>query len=718
MGNYVFGKWSFDPQLNKLSDGEYVVVMEPLLTSLLVYLIEARGAAVSRDELIEKVWTGVVADAAVNQAIAKLRKHLNDDPKHPEFIQTVAKKGYMFVAAVTKKDIEEYAQPSDDNDLSQRATETPLVTATSHQKKFDFVHPKVLQIALSLLFLSGAAVIFYLSSAYQTQSNRLLTNVQFSPVTSLIGTELAPTINPLNSWLVFAHYQSDQLKPDLYLKTSPNSLAVNITNTNDVTEIRSAWSPDGKTLAYVSHSGKGCHINLLDFTNYPQSELPSAVQLTECSSFDIQIEWTRDGESILFNKHAYQGGPLRIYQFRISDSRIKELTSSPDGIVGDIAFDYDGQSEELTFVRTQHWNESEVWLQNGKSANKIIGLPYWIRGVERLPNSQKILISKSPDYKSLLLLDLENGDKAPQVVYATNDFLRDPVFDSKNNQLLLSHYNFSSSIQRIPNPRLTDGQDKESNPSAGVYIESSRRNWSPVLDETNKRMFFISDRSGRAQIWVKNTDGQEKKMTQFEDSLYPYRMAYSSTLNALAFDANDNGLYLLHVESGEVEVLFDDGIPRHNPNWLGEELYFSQRSDADWDLYKMDYGTRTITALNFNDGFSLQFLPGDNNLVYFSKYHARGFWLYEHKDETQIIKSGSQGPYNQWQVFESGIYFLNSGASGLNISFYDFDSKETQLVKQLNSRELVGFTLSADEKFLYFTDTINFEGDVWSSDVQ
>ncbi len=65
---------------------------------LLRYLIEHRGATISRDELLKQVW-GYSADMytrTVDVHIAGLRQKLEDDPKQPKFILTVQGLGYKF----------------------------------------------------------------------------------------------------------------------------------------------------------------------------------------------------------------------------------------------------------------------------------------------------------------------------------------------------------------------------------------------------------------------------------------------------------------------------------------------------------------------------------------------------------------------------------------------------------------------------------------------
>ena len=56
---------------------------------------------ITKDELLSAIWPDVtVTENALTQAISDLRQALGDDPSSPTYIQTVARRGYRFIAAV------------------------------------------------------------------------------------------------------------------------------------------------------------------------------------------------------------------------------------------------------------------------------------------------------------------------------------------------------------------------------------------------------------------------------------------------------------------------------------------------------------------------------------------------------------------------------------------------------------------------------------------
>jgi TolB-like protein/DNA-binding winged helix-turn-helix (wHTH) protein len=95
------GDWCVDPTAGTLSRGAETVRVEARTLRLLLDLAEHAGQVVSIDDLLERVWTGVIVTPdSVYQAVASLRRLLGDDPKRPRYIATVPRLGYRMVAKV------------------------------------------------------------------------------------------------------------------------------------------------------------------------------------------------------------------------------------------------------------------------------------------------------------------------------------------------------------------------------------------------------------------------------------------------------------------------------------------------------------------------------------------------------------------------------------------------------------------------------------------
>ncbi|WP_210449916.1 transcriptional regulator [Vibrio crassostreae] len=101
-------RFVFDPNSNSLvdqmSDGA-VVRLGSNESRILLMLSERPNEVITRNELHEYVWRDQgfeVDDSSLTQAVSTLRKMLKDSTKSPEFVKTVPKRGYQFIATVER----------------------------------------------------------------------------------------------------------------------------------------------------------------------------------------------------------------------------------------------------------------------------------------------------------------------------------------------------------------------------------------------------------------------------------------------------------------------------------------------------------------------------------------------------------------------------------------------------------------------------------------
>ncbi|PKP97421.1 MAG: transcriptional regulator [Alphaproteobacteria bacterium HGW-Alphaproteobacteria-15] len=100
-GRVRFGGFTLDCAERQLWQGAVPVALNARYLDALILLVRERGRLVAKDRFMEEVWRGVpVTDEALTQCIRTLRRVLGDDASRPQFIETVPKYGYRFVAAV------------------------------------------------------------------------------------------------------------------------------------------------------------------------------------------------------------------------------------------------------------------------------------------------------------------------------------------------------------------------------------------------------------------------------------------------------------------------------------------------------------------------------------------------------------------------------------------------------------------------------------------
>jgi DNA-binding winged helix-turn-helix (wHTH) protein len=81
------------------------IPLTPKTFALLRYLVENRNRLVTKQALLEGVWPGIyVVESEVKHYVGELRKALGDDPKAPQFIETIRGRGYRFIGEITVRD--------------------------------------------------------------------------------------------------------------------------------------------------------------------------------------------------------------------------------------------------------------------------------------------------------------------------------------------------------------------------------------------------------------------------------------------------------------------------------------------------------------------------------------------------------------------------------------------------------------------------------------
>ena len=96
-----FKAFRLDRENHILWRNEDRVPMSPKEFDILAYLVEHAGRVVTQDQILDALWSDTYVNPEVlRKYILEIRKALGDRPENPEFIETVPKRGYRFVASV------------------------------------------------------------------------------------------------------------------------------------------------------------------------------------------------------------------------------------------------------------------------------------------------------------------------------------------------------------------------------------------------------------------------------------------------------------------------------------------------------------------------------------------------------------------------------------------------------------------------------------------
>jgi DNA-binding winged helix-turn-helix (wHTH) protein/tetratricopeptide (TPR) repeat protein len=97
-----FGEFELDEANALLLRHGSAVTLAPTPFALLCALVRQRGSLLTKHALLDQVWGHrFVSDSVLKTAISDLRTVLADDPRQPRYIETVARRGYRFIAVTT-----------------------------------------------------------------------------------------------------------------------------------------------------------------------------------------------------------------------------------------------------------------------------------------------------------------------------------------------------------------------------------------------------------------------------------------------------------------------------------------------------------------------------------------------------------------------------------------------------------------------------------------
>src|SRR5712692_7451693 len=97
-----FGPYQLDRVNERLWRGTQVVLLRPKPFAILRYLVEHPGRLVSKAELLRAIWPDTtVSEGVLKSYIHDLRAVLDDNIEIPQFIETVARRGYRFITPLT-----------------------------------------------------------------------------------------------------------------------------------------------------------------------------------------------------------------------------------------------------------------------------------------------------------------------------------------------------------------------------------------------------------------------------------------------------------------------------------------------------------------------------------------------------------------------------------------------------------------------------------------
>lgn len=367
------------------------------------------------------------------------------------------------------------------------------------------------------------------------------------------------------------------------------------------------------------------------------------------------ISYIKDGETLsdIFSMSASGGWPSRI------------TTDRP------LAAYWDDEIPE--------WSADGNWLAFGINGHVHIvprtgGLPKKITdfassasGPRWMPDSHGLIVSiERKDADQLLLTDIDGS--WPRAL--TTDSVGDhwDARPSPDGRFIVFNLRRFDDLNRLDIVLLEIATGKQ----ITLYGKPSTRALSPNWSPDDKWISFISQETGREELYLIKADGEGlHQLTKTGNDIFQY--AWSPDSRQLLAIVNRNGsfeLMLIEAESGSTIELRNDVGLHSNPNWSKDGSYITFEFESPLlppDLYRMELSSKKVTQLTFSNPPALQnnkfVIPESVSYKSFDGLEIPAFIYRPEKSNGAAILYPHGGPKDQYGLGwdELAQYFVAKG---------------------------------------------------------
>ncbi len=526
------------PALCEVEANGRIERLEPRVMQVLVALAEARGAVVSRDDLIESCWGGrVVGEDAINRCIGRLRR-LFETAEVAVEIRTIPRVGYRLHV--------QGAQP-------QGARHSHL--------------PRPALLAAVVVVAAGAAL-----AAWVLRPSAAWTVTDFRPFAAETLIERHPAFSPDGRTMAYAA-GPDVDSRRIVVRGLDGGAATTI-STGPGDDYAPAFAPDGNRLAYArAVMGKPCEIIVQPLPSGP------AGMAGRCTGEPrTRLAWSHDGRSLYFTDSSVSSGGTHLRLLDLASGRARDLTAPGAAGDDDIEPAVSPDGRRLAFVREHATGQADIRmldLSTGKV--RLVPSPGVTPGAAAWTPDGKALVlpsDRSGDF-TLWLVRADGAGKPRRLLTGLRAIGRVAV--SRDGRLALE-----MDSARINLTRLNAAQDQ--------IAPANSSDWSPDYAGDGS-LAFISNRGGGKSVWVERPGQGAAQLSGSEfDHLYGVR--WSPDGRRIAFGASKAGvagLYVANADGLGVARLPAKALDFGAPAWTadGAALIVPSRDAGGWRLMRV-----------------------------------------------------------------------------------------------------------------------------------
>jgi len=525
------------------------------------------------------------------------------------------------------------------------------------------------------------------------------------PVTSDHGHEHSPSISPDGSQIAYVWHADHDDPGHIYLQNRDGSNRRRLAS-GDQHEYSPAWSPDGRSIAAAFIYGEG---ERAIFLVTPETGACRTLVEPEMGLGSPLMAWSPDGEWLVLSVALDDRGP-GFFAYRLADGSVHELLP-PRGnaFAWGPAVSPDGR--RLAFAGVTSDSVSEIFTLSLDEDFRPIGDPEPVTdGASSVSNPMwsadgSEILFRGGWWADSGLWRISAGGGEPRRAAVATRGLSEATLNPEQRLLLFSYEAGAADLWLQPPCDCPD--------QARRVVSSTLHDFNARYSPDARRLAWISDRTGRFQVWVSGADGSSPRpLTRFADTMTG-TPRWSPDSRLIAFDSRPDGnsdIFVVPADGGDPQQFTISESADLTPSFSadGRSIYFGSDRSGDFEIWvKPLAGGRArqvtqgggFTAAESLDGKTLFFARDGNK-----SGQGTSFWRMPVEGGEAVLVAERIADWSKFVVRKQGVYFAYCDPKQKDhceVRLYDPAVQTTKTIARLPRDVEIGLDVAPDGSLLY-----------------
>jgi DNA-binding winged helix-turn-helix (wHTH) protein/Tol biopolymer transport system component len=729
---YDFEGFRVDTEQNCLWRGEELISLTPKAFQTLVVLIKNQGKVMSKNSLLDEVWKDTfVEESTLAQNISTLRKTLAKYDKSKEFIATVPRLGYRFVADVTEILADEEILVVERHSVTHIVAEQEQIddreeTAISRQTNVAPVprpasFSKTLLFGIPLAILTVLAIGFIAVNYFSNSSNFYNSKFQKYRVNNLLsgGNINGVTASPDAKYIAVIEQKTEG--DAILLKQIEDGNTLEVLPKSDLIITGITFSPKSDYLYYSAYKKQDTLPKVGKLYKIP---ILGGASQEVLKDIDSPVAISDDGKNFAFIRNKLEAKQNALIISDADGSNEKELlvrelqngfstyglSFSPDGkLISTVINDRDDEKlpTKVIVVNTENGEQKPLTTQNWL----WIGKTSWLKdgsGIalvaygSKSPNlTDEIWFISYPEGEAKVIT---NGVKGVNGISITDDL--NSIVATKQNRIAGSYV---GSIDDLENAT------EISKTAEAEELLQLGTDWT-----ADGKIVYSKTNNGNADIWIMNSDGTKSRQLTSDDSA-DFVPKVSADERFIFFLSNRSGamsIWRMDLSGGnQTEIVKGKSFFAPSVSEKNDYIYYSAKSkDKPHNvLWRADFDGKNAKEVTSVRTFFAKVSP-DGKYVFCFYPDAEK----DPEDLTQPLKltilSAQDGkiirqfaslkrrafPKIEWQQDSKAFLILEKVNDKTTLSVQPIDGGEAKILKDWKTENVYQIALSKDGEKLFY----------------